>query len=1090
MICLTRGVKIALLVLLWMPYCSLFGQAIPPAERLVTMNVKHATYAVIFTSIWEQTRLQAFYNDEQLPSSDTISINVADEPLANVLTYLLRGRNLTWYYREETFVILPKKVGDKDQGVMPKPPGIKVQGQVIDDGNEPLVNVSILLDGTKNGTITDADGHFELKNVPAWSSLTIRYVGYKNKNVKISTSFMLLRLEPANEGLDEVVVLGYGKTSRRKLTGSISKISGEEIGKLPVSNPIASMQGRITGLNIISLNGMPGANFRIELRGRNSIGSGNVPLFYIDNVPVNPNPLSWDNNNFQGTSYQTPIADGLGANRSANPLNINPSDVASIEVLKDADATAIYGSRGANGVILITTKLGTRSAKPQGILKVNKGIGVVGHMVNYLDTRQYLSMRHEAFRNDGVLPADYDYDITGVWDTLQYTDWQQKFIGGTAGITDLYGSVSGGNLNTQYFISGGFREEKPVYPDDFRYLKGGGRINLSNATPNKKWRTTINAAYNSDNNYLPAFDLTEYVTTPPNAPAGYLPDGSLNWAKGYDNPSAALMRKYKASSENLIVSGVTGYLILPGLELKSNFGYNRIFMKEVQTSPRASYHPDYNTQFGSSQFANADVKNWLIEPQLVVDKRIGAGVLMGTVGYSVQREQRNQLLLEGTLYKYDSLLENKADAGKLIPKGEVNNDYQFSSWFGRLNYNIGDKYIINFTGRIDGSNRFPPGRRSGIFGAVGSAWIFSEEKFISKHLNWISFGKLRASYGIIGNDQLKDYRKSTLARTGNYGWEKVKKQEIGLELGLFKDKIFITQSYYHSITSDLLMEEEIISPNDTIYQVKNMDARVRNQGYELEVTVLALNRNGVKWTTGFNLTIPRNKLLSFPQIARNAYNYYYTVGQPLDIYKGFHCIGVDPVTGLYLFEDRNGDGKITQGPVTGDQTYSKKTGASLFGGFTSKITYKGFTLDVLLQFVKQTGYDYRFNNLSPGPGIAINQPVTVLDRWQQPGDTKPIQGYGQAYTTDRAIAFNQAVQSDLVIGDASYLRLKSLYFSTEMPDRLRARLKIRSGSRLFISGQNIITITNFKGRDPETSISNFNVYPPLRIWNIGIQINL
>lgn len=1082
----------------------LAGTALPglkaqsgPGERPVSYQAKNMRLADFFSIVWDQTRLQAFYNDEQLSSEEKITVTFKQEPLDNVLAWILRKKGLTWYYREETFVIVPRKPGDPLLGKLPGEKTMEITGLVTDQEGAPLRNASVIVNGMQKGDHTDRKGRFTLSNIRKNTTLTISCIGYFPKEMQVeSDSSLSVQLVRAVTGLDEVMVIAYGTSTRRNLTGSISRVTGEEIAQQPVSDPLLALQGRVPGLNIIQKTGLPGGEVKVELRGRNSIAAGNNPLYIVDGVPFPGTSLTLNNILEDGRSISP-----LGA---SNPLNmINVANIESIEVLKDADATAIYGSRGANGVILITTKKG-KEGKLQMDANIYTGIGKMAHGVQYLNTEQYLQMRREAFANDNTQPHAFDYDLTR-WDTTRYTDWQELLLGGTAKITDGQLAFSGGSATTQVRINGGYRRETTAYPASFNYQKAAGGIYLALYTPDQRGKVSVVSNFVSEKNYLPRKDLAAFSSTAPNAPEVYNAGGSLNWEGGtfVGNPMAELMRTYKGKTQNLLTNAVLSYKILDqenhALELKTSGGYNWMLMDEVQPNPIRSFNPVYN-QPGVSYFSAGSINSWIVEPQASYRGHLGDGTLEALVGTTFQEDVREQEAVFATGFTSDALLENMQAATSLSPFGSAYYQYRYSALFGRITYNWQGKYILNLTGRRDGSSRFGPGRQFANFGSIGAAWLFSTEPWVRHTLPFLSYGKLRASYGSTGNDQIADYgyystyspssiydglrgQSPTRLYNPDYSWELSKKLEIGLELGFRQDQLLFRAGYYRNRSSSQLVEYALPGMSGFNTIISNFPALVQNTGIELELNMVNIKNERVSWTTAFNITIPSNKLLAFPNIENSSYNNTYVVGQSLDILKGFRYLGIDPVTGIYQFEDANKDGKLSYA----DYVATKRTGTFLYGGLQNSLQYKGWQLDVLIQFVKQHQFNYLYTYNAPGVAM-INQPAGVMDRWQAQGSSGNVQRFTQAYGEEAVDADFNLGRSDAAITDASFIRLKNLSLGYHLPDKWLKAAHLKN-ARFYLQGQNLFTITPYKGRDPEVAADQ-DVYPPLRVWTLGLQLTL
>ncbi len=509
------------------------------------------------------------------------------------------------------------------------------------------------------------------------------------------------------------------------------------------------------------------------------------------------------------------------------------------------------------------------------------------------------------------------------------------------------------DINMQFRISGGYRREATVYPGDFNYQKAGARVNLGISTLNGRGKLTLGANYVADKNFLPAIDLTSLSATAPNTPEPYNPNGSLNWDGGSFgfNPMAWLLRTYKANTSNLLTNAVLNYWVLDGdkhkLELKSSFGYNKMLMDEIQLNPFASFNPGTTVRSGYSFFANGNIKNWIIEPQVNYKGKLAKGELNILVGTTFQQEVRNQQGLYATGFTSDATLDNISAAGSIGGVAGTYYKYRYNAIFSRINYNWDGKYILNLTGRRDGSSRFGPGKQFANFAAVGAAWIFSKERVSKELFPFLSFGKLRVSYGSTGNDQIRDYAyNATYMRSApyqgfsgqspsrlfnpDYGWELNKKLEAGIELGFKQDKILFRSSFYRNRSSRQLVDYSLSGLSGFNSILNNFPALVQNTGLEVELSALNIKRKNFDWNTSLNLSIPTNRLVQFPGLESTIYNNYYTVGQPLNIYKGFYWNGVDPKTGLYQLEDKDKDGKITT--FSEDYTFTKKMGPFFYGG--------------------------------------------------------------------------------------------------------------------------------------------------------------
>ncbi|MBY0487427.1 MAG: SusC/RagA family TonB-linked outer membrane protein, partial [Flavobacteriaceae bacterium] len=710
---------------------------------------------------------------------------------------------------------------------------------------------------------------------------------------------------------------------------------------------------------------------------------------------------------------------------------------------------------------------------------------------------QYLAMRQQAFANDGVTYTDTDYDINGTWDQNRYTDWQKTLLGGTATINDVKASISGGSESTQYLISGNYRTEGTVLPGDFRYKKGGVHNSLTHTSPDKRFKISFSSSYTAQDNLQAATDQTltaRYLA--PNAPALYDANGNLNWENDtFENPLAALRSTYQAKTNDLVANTVVSYELLPGLEVKSSVGFTDLKTTETRLLPSTMYNPVYEVESDNSvmHMNLTQRKSWIVEPQLRGYKNFGNHKLDALIGMTAQQQRSDRLFQSGIGFANNNLINNFASA---ITKNVLNSDtflYRYQAFFGRINYSYNEKYLLNLTGRRDGSSRFGPGKQYANFGAIGAAWIFSKEKLISEN-SILSFGKLRCSYGTTGNDQIGDYQfYDTYATTGgnyqgviglqptrlynaDFGWETNRKAEVALETGFFKDRIFLTTAYYSNRSSDQLVGIPMPATTGFTSLNSNLDATVENAGFEFTLRTLNVDRGAFKWTTNFNIAVAKNKLLSFPGLEGSTYANRYVIGQSLDIIKLYKSNGVNPNTGLYEFEDLNGDGSIT----TADKQIVKDLAPKYFGGIQNQFQYKNWQLDFLFQFVKRENYDYIANVPGGGP---YNQSNTMTSAWQQIGDQTNNQLNTTGLNSAAVAAYYKFIESDAIITDGSFVRLKNIAITYEVPLKPSNGIKCK----IFAQGQNLLTFTSYKAGDPEFKFSGF--LPPLKVYSFGMTLN-
>ena len=960
-----------------------------------------------------------------------------------------------------------------------------IQG-IISDGVSPLPGVTVSVKSNRNSSaITDYNGQYSLKASPQ-DTLVVYFLGFKTAIVPIRGRTKVdIKLLYDTTTLQEVRInAGYYSVKESERTGSISRITSKDIDTQPVTNVLAAMQGRMAGVSITQTTGVPGGGFDIKIRGQNSLrADANSPLYIIDGVPISSDPIG---SSYTGTTFPT----------LASPINsINPDAVESIEVLKDADATSIYGSRGANGVVLITTKKG-KAGKTKFNVSASTGTGRVTKFLDLMDTQQYLAVRRQAFLNDGrSVYGATDYDVNGTWDQNRYTDWQKELIGGTSMINDLQGSVSGGTANTQFLLNGSYHTETTVFPGQFRYKKGGTNFSLNHKSEDEKFSLNFSAGFNSQDNDQPSYDFTSDARNlPPNAPALYTSEGNLNWENNtWQNPLRNLNTKAESVIQDLTANAVLSYQITPGLLAKGNFGFTYLDNTETRIVPSTIYNPAFNVgPSQSSIFTNdLDRSSWIAEPQISWNKQLKNAKIDILLGSTFQNQRGTKLSNFGSGFTSNSLIYNLAAAKTIRVMLDEETLYKYQAFFGRINFNYQQKYVVNLTARRDGSSRFGPRNQFANFGAAGAAWVFSNEKFLQNNL-WLSFGKIRASYGTTGNDQIGDYQFfDTYSVNGilyngisglspsrlfnaDFGWETNKKLEAALELGFFKDRIFTTVEWYQNKSSNQLVGIPLPGTTGFSSMQANLDAVVQNRGFEFTLRTINFNSGNFNWTTSFNLTIAKNRLLSFPNLESSTYSQQYRIGQPLNIQLLYKFNGVDPQTGIYQFEDLNQDGRLT---TAEDKQIIADLNPKFYGGLQNRLAYKGLSLDFLFQFVRKDSKAY---SMSPA-GTMSNKHARVLDSWNAQGDTAPYQIYTAGFNSAAVTANSLFNQSTGSITDASFIRLKNIALSYTLPLSLS-----NTQCTIMVQGQNLLTFTKYNDGDPE--FTTYGYLPPLKVVTAGIQL--
>ncbi|RKF31885.1 hypothetical protein BCY89_17200 [Sphingobacterium siyangense] len=1050
----------------------------------------HVQFKQLVKAIEQRSDYRFVYDPHEINPDLPFDVNLNNANIPELLKQAFSAKGIRYQIVKNTIVLQGKAVGKALQAT--------ISGRVSNGSGVALEGVSVRVKNKIASTVTDASGRFGLNGLQQDDILLLSYVGYRSKEVKVADKALMeisLELDPGN--LDEVVVIGYGTSSIRKNTGSVSSVTGREIETQPVLDPLAALQGRVAGLSIASNSGLPGSSFQVQLRGVNSLSNGSSPLYIIDGIPFSDESM----NQF------------TAANGNQSPLSlINPRDIERIDVLKDADATAIYGSRGGNGVILITTKKGNK-----GGLKIdfnaNVGSGKAIRNLKMLNTEQYLEIRKEGFKNDNwTATADNAPDLL-TWDQSAYSDWQREFYGASAPFSTYQLSFSGGNEYTQYLASTNFNRQGDPLPGNKNYQRGGALLNLS--TQSKDQRFKLNSSFNLNldrNNTVPT-DIAQFYNLAPNYPI-YDEKGDYYWfQQSLQNPAAYMERSSVSKSKSLLANLSAEYAILPQLVAKINVGYNLKSMDQRRLLPNAGFNP--LTSAGSTaSYGNSDYESYIVEPQINYSKTFGKHDFKLLLGGTWQQRVSEGKYIDGGNYPSDSQLGNLAAAGVIAIRNNQYADYRYQSAFGRINYAYADKYLLNFSYRRDGSSRFGPNNKYGNFGSIGAAWVFSSEEFLQDQ-SILSFGKLRASWGVTGNDQIGDYQYLDTWGTGfayqgitglyptrvfnpNFGWEEIKKKEMGLDLGFFRDRIFLTANYYNNRSDNQLINIVLAPQTGYNSYFGNTPALIENKGLELELSSVNIQKEKFSWKTNFNITFPSNTLLEYPGLASSSDVRRYVIGESTRIVRGFQFTGVDPQTGVAQFRDVDGDGKITD---FNDYVTLGSLLPKYYGGIGNNLNYGDVSLGFLFQFVKQEGPSIGYGPQATTIGGLGNLDEYMLSRWQQPGDVTDVPRATANSANEANVAFrNYYRYSTAVWDDASFIRLKNISLSYDI-SKWTKKINI-SRALVQFNAQNLFTWTSFRGMDPEmpgfdrTYLSDVNPFgsvrnsatPSMRTYTFAVQL--
>ncbi len=1094
-------------------------------SQTITFKGRDVSLQKIFTVIKKQTGYTVMYNADHLGKARPVSVDVVNLSVESFLQKILTNQPFEYSIENTTIFIARKEQSPavaKTAPVLPDSaaaasPATDITGRVVNERGEPLANASVFLKGSGRGTLTDAKGQFTLKDVDENDILVVTFIGYNEILVPLKgKKDVQLTMKVATSELDKTVVIAYGTTSRRMATGNVGKISAEEIEKQPVMNPLLALGGRIAGLDVNSTSGYASGTVKVEIRGRSTINPffTSDPLYIIDGVPLTIMELTSNSSTYQNGSSGV-LQNGLPAPAGGQSpfFSLNPADIESMEVLKDADATAIYGSRGANGVIIITTKRG-KNGKTKFNLNVNQGMSAVTRHWDMLNTAQYLKMRREAFQNDGIIPDISNAPDLFLYDTTVNRNWQKELWGNTGKMTDVSAGLSGGDGRTTFRLNASYRRQTEILTQSGSSNRASVSFNLNHRSRNERLSLSLSTFYSFAKEN--SISVSSATTLPPNAPAIFDSLGALNYgpwnAAGIGDyfPFGSLLQPYE-SKTNFLTSNLTAsYEIIKGLSFSTSVGYNNMSALQSRLQTIASQNPLY-MPFGIGYFGNNRNSNWIIEPQLNYTGFIGDGKLNILAGASSQSTITNGLASVGIGYSNDAFIRSIANAPMQLSL-ENYGEYKYAALFARINYNWRNKWILNLNARRDGSSRFGPGKQFGNFGSAGAAWILSEESWVRKVLpTFIGFLKLRSSYGITGSDQVGDYQylsqwgagpgSSSLftyngisplisqhAVNQNYHWERNKKFEAAINIGLMKDnRINLEAVYYRNRCDNQLTQ--IPTPVYTGFPnvTANWPALVQNSGWEFVASGNIFYNKNFSWATSFNISFNKNRLLEYPGFEQSPYYTTFKVGQSVNTMYLLHYEGVDPQTGEYVFTDQNKDGmtvtnsSVVPGTGNDDRITAVDLAPRFMGGWTNTFGYKNWKLSFSFYFKKQKGVNALFG--SNYPGSMDNMPAEVYDNhWQNPGE---VAKYAKL-STQSQIGWIYFKQSDGIYTDASFLRLSNLSVSYDLPVSFIGKAGMERCS-IYVNAQNVFVLTGYKGIDPE--VQTFGVLPPAKIISAGLSFN-
>jgi len=996
-----------------------------------------------------------------------------------------------------------------------------ISGTITDDKKEPLIGASVLVKGTSTGTISDVSGAFSFSIPANGTTLIISYTGYASKEIAIGASNNYnVMLEQEAIDLSDIVIVGYGTQSKKELTGSVSKVTSETISRLPVTGVDQALQGQAPGVQVTSASGTPGASVSIRVRGPSSISAGNQPLYVVDGIPIN-------------TGSYSQI--GVGGQQTNALADLNPADIESIDVLKDAAAASIYGSRASNGVVIITTKRG-KQQKTQISLNTYRGTQEVWKTIDPLTGPEYVALLQEGVKaryGATIKPSQLGLrNLDADPSTYPTTNWfDEIFQSAPISQTDL--NISGGTDRTKFFVSGSVFDQGGVVKGS-SFDRYSFRMNLDNLVTDK-FKIGVSTGFSRSHNTRIQNDNNIYgVLSTALLLGSHIPVLNADGTYGRDanasieNPVANAVEPTYDVYTNRLLSNIFGELtILEGLTFRSSFSVDYLNLRDDRFTP-ASHIQAAGVNGRGQQGFSSDL-NLVNENYFSYRKAFGKLNFDALVGNSVQTSQFESMYGEGENYPGKTIRElNAASVKKNVTSSK--SAWGLNSYFSRLNMNWAGKYFISGSIRADGSSRFGANNRWGVFPSASAAWRLSEESFFPKS-KVLSEVKLKASWGRRGNQSISDFASRALIAPGanylqraglaptqlgnpNLTWEEREDFDLGLEIALFESKLELSVDAYQGTTNELLLNRPLVGASGFTGIQENIGS-IRNKGIDIGLTTTNIETKNILWTTNFNISFFDNEILKLAGTPFAAgFASWVAEGEALGSFRGYRTVGIFQTqaeidalnakakeltgrsTAVYQstltrpgdiqFKDINNDGVIT----SDDQEILGDANPNYYGGVTNTIQAYGFDLSFFFQY--SIG-NFVFNNtraFSEGMNSVFGQANTVKNRWT-PENTNT--------TIPRAVfqdPNNNRRVSDRFVEDASYVRLKNVTFGYTFPTKLLDKIKMRT-ARIYVTGQNLLTFTNYSGFDPEVSTfgetntaagTDFLTFPQSRSLIVGLNI--
>ncbi len=998
----------------------------------------------------------------------------------------------------------------------------KISGKIIStENNNAVGGATINIKGTAVNAVAADDGTFSILFPENKKTITlvVSAVGYETKELTVSPTAETIpvSLKETVKGLNEVVVVGYGTSKKKDLTGSVASVAMTNADKTPVVGTSQLLQGQASGVQVTQTNSQPGSSFTVRIRGTNSISTSSDPLYVVDG--------------YAGADITT----------------INPSDIASIDVLKDASATAIYGSRGANGVVMITTKRGT-AGRNAITLEAYTGFQKVGKKLKMMNAPEFATYLNNVttYNNQFInpTPVALPYTADQVKAMGAGTDWQDELFR-TAPISNYTLGFSGGNADTRYFLSMNFFDQQGIILQS-DYKRGTVRFNLDRKVSDKL-KVGFNSQFSYDYQHQANVNtnggsgggtLLDALRMSPIVPV-YDSTGKFTFQNGpqpyvdiLGNPvAAAMLNTDKARNLRLLANVFGEYEIIKGLKLRSSLGMDYRSGGENTFRPNTSYLG--LTTNGYAQIMNLENYNWLNENTISYDKQFNhIHVINAVAGFTVQQWRNNSSTLTGTNLSSNNFSTDNTGVASNLTTSSNTTSNALASFLGRINYRLMDKYLFTFSMRADGSSRFGTSRKWGYFPSGAFAWRVSDENFI-KQIKVISDLKFRASYGVTGNQEIASYGSLLQYNTNSYvlngnrvtgispnnvpnpdlHWEPTAAYDIGFDAGLWNNRLTISADYYHKTTSELLYSVPIPSTTGFTSMIQNV-AKMQNKGFEFSISSVNVERKKIKWTTSVNFSTNANKILDLggvnSQLTGNVssslfpggqFSSILQIGQPIGSFYGYQFGGIwqsqDQITksgtkqnvrpGDPIYLDLNGDSAVT----TADRTIIGRALPKFTYGFTSNLTVGRFNLFVLLQGVYGSNI-LNENRIEMENGATLDNKFAYVanESWTGPGTSNKLPSVGST------LRRSMGVTSD-IIESGSYLRFKTITLSYDVP--LPKLTPVFKTATVYVTGQNLFTITKYSGYDPEvnsypnstgnytTMNTDYNPYPNVRSFLLGLR---